>query len=75
MDRRAASVRLFVFLSFPRAGMSGLDKQNPSLVSSGDRKITTQGPTLPVGNEACRVSPFPLNGGPEGWDFSGTSEP
>ena len=26
---------------------------------------------VPVGNEACRVSPF--NGGPEGWDFLGTT--
>ena len=32
------------------------EKQNPSLVFSGDRKIPTRGPTVPVGNEACRVS-------------------
>ena len=30
-------------------------------------KIPTQGSTVPVGNEACRVSHW--NGGPEGWDF------
>ena len=32
------------------------DKYNPSLVFSGDRKIPTRGSTVPVGNEACRVS-------------------
>ena len=40
------------FLSFP--GM--WDKKNPSLVSTWDRKIPTRGPTVPMENEACRVS-------------------
>ena len=29
-----------------------LDKENPSLVFSGDREIPTRGSTVPVGNEA-----------------------
>ena len=43
------------------------DKENPSLVFSWDREIPTRGSTVPVGNEASPS--FPLNGGPEGWDF------
>ena len=39
---------------------------------SGDRKIPTRGPKAQVGNKACRVSHW--NVGPEGWDFSGTTE-
>ena len=39
---------------------------------SGDRKIPTRGSTVPVGNEACRVSHW--NGGPEGWDFPVNTE-
>ena len=35
------------------------------------RKIPTGGPSVPVGNKACRVS---TDGGPEGWDFAGTTE-
>ena len=37
------------------------DKQNPSLVFSGDRKIPTRAPTVPVGNEACRVSQWTVD--------------
>ena len=46
-----------------------IDKENPSLVFSGDREIPTRGSTVPVGNEAWlrRVSHW--NGGPKGWDF------
>ena len=44
-----------------------IDKENPSLVFSWDREIPTGGSTVPVGNEASPS--FPLNGGPEGWDF------
>ena len=40
----------------------------PPLGFSGDRKIPTRGPTVPG------LPSFPLNGGPEGWDFSGTTE-
>ena len=29
-----------------------MDKENPSLVFSGDREIPTRGSTVPVGNEA-----------------------
>ena len=43
------------------------DKENPSLVFSLDREIPTRGSTVPVGNEASPS--FPLNDGPEGWDF------
>ena len=43
------------------------DKYNLSLVFSGDRKITNRGPIVPVGNQA--LPSFPLNGGPENWDF------
>ena len=41
-DQLAVDVRLFIFF--------------PSLVFSGNRKIPTRGPTIPVGNETCRVS-------------------
>ena len=34
------------------------DKENPSLVFSGDREIPTRGVTVPVGNEASPS--FPL---------------
>ena len=44
-----------------------MDKENPSLVFSWGREIPTRGSTVPVGNEASPS--FPLNGGPEGWDF------
>ena len=39
---------------------------------SGDREIQTRGSTVPVGNEACRVSHW--NGGPEGWDIPVNTE-
>ena len=71
-DPCAASVRptcgCSFFYSFPLAGWDMRDKQIPSLVSSGDRNIPTIGATIPVGNEACRVSHlnFPLNGVPKG---------
>ena len=35
------------------------DKENPSLVFSGDREIPTRGSTVPVGNEAWDF-PVPL---------------
>ena len=38
----------------------------------GTEKSQPEGPSVPAGNEACRVSHW--NGGPEGWDFSGTTE-
>ena len=38
----------------------------------GTEKSKPKGPPcVPVGNEACQV---PLNGGAEGWEFSGTTE-
>ena len=41
----------------------------------GNKKIQTRGPTVPRGGGGERGLPsFPLNGGPEGWDFSGTTE-
>ena len=58
-NRRAASVRLFVFyLSLGLVRVCEINRIHP-----------TRGPTIPVGNEA-----FPLNGGPKGWDFSGPTE-
>ena len=48
------------------------EKKNRSLVFSGDRKIPTRGPTVPVGNSASLVSHW--NGGPSGWDFSVPTE-
>ena len=51
---RRCSVRLF------HTDGNGLywDKENPSLVFSGDREIPTRGSTVPVGNEASPS--FPL---------------
>ena len=57
-DRHAGKHVAVLFYLFHRVG-TGYErygKWNPSLVSSGDRKISTRGPTVPVGNEACRLS-------------------
>ena len=43
------------------------EKENPSLVFSGDREIPTRGSIVPVGNEAKPSSHW--NGGPSGLDF------
>ena len=40
--------------------------------SVGTEKSQPEGPSVPVGNEACRVSHW--DGEPEGWDISGTTE-
>ena len=69
---RCAAAR---FLSFPQVGMGLCEKNrnNTSLVFSGDMTIPTQGSTVPEGNKAPPPL-FLLNIGPEGWDFPGTTE-
>ena len=47
------------------------DKENPSLVSSGDREIPTRGSTVPVGNEA--MPSFPLERWARGLGFPGST--
>ena len=47
------------------------DKYIPSLMFSVDRKIPTQGPTLPVGNS---LTEFPTERLHEGWDFPVNTE-
>ena len=42
----------------PRLCFNWIDKENPSLVFSGDKEIPTRGSTVPVGNEA--LPSFPL---------------
>ena len=46
------------------------DKENPSLVFSGDREIPTRGSTVPVGNEASPS--FPLERWTRGLGFPGS---
>ena len=41
------------FFILQESGTGMLDKLNPSLVFSGDRKIPPQGQAVSVGNEAC----------------------
>ena len=65
-------MRLFEFLSFPRAGTDMREKWNPSLVFSGDRK--NPNPRAHRSSGKRGLPSFPLKGGPEGWDFSGTTE-
>ena len=52
---------------FSKGNKSEWDKNNLSLVFSGNRKIPTRGYTVSVGNEGCRVSHW--NDGHECWDF------
>ena len=47
------------------------DKENPSLVFSGDREIPTRGSTVPVGNEASPS--FPLERWTRGLGFPGST--
>ena len=47
------------------------DKENPSLVFSGDREIPTRGSTVPVGNEASPS--FPLKRWTRGLGFPGST--
>ena len=47
------------------------DKENPSLVFSGDREIPTRGATVPVGNEASLS--FPLERWTQGLGFPGST--
>ena len=47
------------------------DKENPSLVFSGDREIPTRGSTVPVGNEAS--TSFPLERWTRGLGFPGST--
>ena len=44
-----------------------VDKENPSLVFSGDKEIATRGSTVPVGNEASPS--FPLERWTRGLGF------
>ena len=55
---------------FPRTEIIGRDKENPSLVFSGDREIPTRGSTVPVGNEASPS--FPLERWTRGLGFPGS---
>ena len=48
-----------------------IDKENPSLVFSGDKEIPTRGFTVPVGNEA--LPSFPLERWTRGLGFSGST--
>ena len=48
-----------------------IDKENPSLVFSGDREIPTRGSTVPVGNEASPS--FPLERWTRGLGFPGST--
>ena len=48
-----------------------LDKENPSLVSSGDREIPTRGSTVSVGNEASPS--FPMERCTRGLGFPGST--
>ena len=61
------------FLGDPRHAKqsmtNGTDKENPSLVSSGDREIPTRGSIVPVGNEA--LPSFPLERWTRGLGFPG----
>ena len=50
---RRAAVRFYLSLWLVRVCVI---KRIHHLVFSGGRKIPTRGPTVPVGNEACRVS-------------------
>ena len=65
-------MRLFEFLSFPRAGTDMREKWNQSLVFSGVRK--NPNPRAHRSSGKRGLPSFPLKGGPEGWDFSGTTE-
>ena len=47
------------------------DKENPSLVFSGDREIPTRGSTVPVGNQA--LPSFPLERWTLGLGFPGST--
>ena len=47
------------------------DKENPSLVFSGDREIPTRGSTVPVGSEASPS--FPLEWWTRGLGFPGST--
>ena len=47
------------------------EKENPSLVFSGDREIPTRGSTVPVGNEASPS--FPLERWTRGLGFPGST--
>ena len=48
-----------------------IDKENPSLVFSGDREIPTRGSTVPVGNEASPS--FPMERWTRGLGFPGST--
>ena len=65
--RLACGRRADVRLSFPRV------RYLETIIGvQWGQKTPNRGPTVPEGNEACLVSH--CNGGPEGWDFSGTTE-
>ena len=59
---------MFVIAAHHHSSLNG-DKENPSLVFSGDREIPTLGSTVPVGNEASPS--FPLGGWTRGLGFPG----
>ena len=48
-----------------------IDKENPSLLLSGDREIPARGSTVPVGNEASPS--FPLERWTRGLGFPGST--
>ena len=47
------------------------DKENPSLVSSGDREVPTRGSIVPVGNQASLS--FPAERLTQGLEFPGST--